>query len=88
MPNPLILSVIIKNPDAILYEGSATAVTSINEKGVFDILPEHNNFISVIKQHVIIHKPDKSVQEIPCREGVLRVENNVVKIFIDISPAK
>ena len=83
-----ILTVIIKNREKILYEDKAKAITSVDEKGVFDILPQHSNFISIIKQHVIVHKLDKKEQEFKCREGVLRVEGNIVKIYIDILPPK
>lgn len=86
MPNisPLVLSVIVKNRDKVLFEGMVKAISSINEKGVFDILPEHSNFISVIQKHIIIHKTDGSSEEIPCQQGVIRVEANRIKAYVDI----
>ena len=58
------------------------AVTSKNQKGVFDILPEHENFISIIKDFVIVHKKQRDKQEIKIGTGVLRVTNNIVNIFL------
>lgn len=86
--HPLLLSLIIKNRDKIIFEDKAKAITSLNDRGVFDILPRHSNFISLIKQYVIVHKADGSKQEIPCQEGVLRVEQDLVKVYIDILPTK
>jgi len=84
--NQKILTAIIKNREKILYEGTAKAISAIDERGVFDILPQHSNFISIIKQHIIVHKMDGSQEEFPCREGVLRVESNVVRVYVDILP--
>jgi F0F1-type ATP synthase epsilon subunit len=58
------------------------AVTSINSKGLFDILPEHENFISIIKDKVIVHRKGQPNQEIKLGTGVLEVNNNVVNIFL------
>ena len=82
------ITVIIKNPEKLLYEGTAKSVSSIDEKGVFDILPQHSNFISIIKDHVMVHKVDGTIQEFKCREGVLRVEDNIIKAYVDILPVK
>ncbi len=81
-----ILNVIIKNREKTLFEDKAKAVTSIDEKGTFDILPQHSNFISVIQKQVIVHKIDGAEEKFTCAEGVLRVESNVVRIYIDILP--
>jgi F0F1-type ATP synthase epsilon subunit len=58
------------------------AVTSKNQKGVFDVLPEHENFITIIKDFVIVHKKQKDKQEIKIGTGVLKVTNNIVNIFL------
>ena len=57
-------------------------VTSRNQKGVFDVLPEHENFISIIKDFVIVHKKQQPKQEIKIGTGVLKVTNNIVDIFL------
>lgn len=58
------------------------AVTSVNKNGLFDILPEHENFISLIKDKVIVHKKRRDKQEIKIGTGVVEVTQNIVNIFL------
>jgi F0F1-type ATP synthase epsilon subunit len=73
------------SPAKILFTGSAVAVTSLNEKGRFDVLPFHANFISIVKKYLIIHPDRKNRQKIDIKTGVLHCKNNVVKVFVDIT---
>jgi F0F1-type ATP synthase epsilon subunit len=67
---------------AIINKEDVFAVTSVNQKGLFDILPEHENFISIIKDKIIVHKKRKDKQEIKIGTGVLKVTDNIVNIFL------
>ena len=69
-----------------VYEGEAKAVSSINEKGLFDILPEHTNFISVIKEKVIVEEPNGKKTEFPLIRGVVRVLEGRVQVLIGTLP--
>ncbi len=86
MPNISNLSVVIRNRDKILFNGNAYAVTSTNDKGVFDILSQHENFISILKEKVIIHLTQKESQEIQIDNGVIRVYKDKVQIYINFKP--
>ena len=79
-----LLKVSIKSPDTVYYEGDASAVTSISPQGIFDVLPEHEHFIAMVKNKIIIHKTDKRDQEIEIDIGLLRVLENKVSIFIGL----
>lgn len=81
----LSLNVIIRNKDKALYNGEAYAVTSVNDKGVFDILPQHENFISLIKERVIIRQTPKDNQEIQIDNGLLRVSSNKVYVYVNFT---
>jgi len=83
MANTPTITVIIRNREKILYNGTPFAVTSINEKGIFDILPLHENFISTIKDKVIIHQTPKENQEIQIQNGIVRVYKDKVYIYIN-----
>lgn len=76
--------VVIQNRDGILVEEDIKALTSLNHKGTFDILPLHENFISLIKDFIILHKKNGESKEIKITEGVLEVENNKITVFLDI----
>lgn len=79
------LSVTIKNREKILLQTTAKAVSSWNEKGVFDILPEHAHFISIIKQHITIHPVDAEKHHMPIDTGLLCVWDNTVSVYLDIT---
>jgi len=78
-----ILTVIVRNKDKILYSGQAYAVTAINDKGPFDVLARHENFITIIKDKVTILITPKEKQEIQIKNGVIRVYENKVNIYIN-----
>lgn len=85
MENSNSLIITIKRRDGILVQGDDFfALSSTNERGVFDILPQHANFITMVKEKVILHKKDGTKQEIPLKSGVLHVTNNVIEVYIDI----
>ena len=79
------ISVQILSPSKVLFAGSAVALTSLNEKGRFDILPHHANFISIVKEYLIVHPNRKSKQKIEIKTGVLHCKNNVINVFVDIT---
>lgn len=59
-------------------------LTSFNDRGKFDVLPEHTNFISLIKDRVIFKEVNGMEREIPVRQAVLRVVGDDAKVFIGI----
>lgn len=84
--NTHILSVIVRDRSGILYQDSAKAISSVNERGIFDILPEHANFISIIQDRLIIHRHDGSKHEIKLTRGVIKVHQNTVQIYLGVLP--
>lgn len=78
-----ILTVIIRNKDKVLYSGQAYAVTAVNDKGIFDILAQHESFISLIKDKVTIHTTPKEKKEIQIENGILRVYKDKVYIYVN-----
>lgn len=77
---------IIRNREGVLIDEEVRAITSTNAKGVFDVLPEHASFISLIKEYVIIHKKDGSKHEIKIDNGVVKNYQDEIHIFIGIVP--
>lgn len=67
-----------------LYDGPAFAVSSVNSVGPFDILPQHENFITLLKKNVIIRGLNGEQTEIPCQNGLLEVSENHVRVFVGI----
>lgn len=78
------LNVVVRNREQVLLEEKVSAVTSYNDKGVFDILPEHENFISLIKDRIIIHRgPKDKPQEIRIDNGIMRVYQDNVYLYLN-----
>jgi len=78
------LDINIRNRKKTYFEGKGRTVTSLNDKGEFDILPQHANFISLIRNYVILNKGTKEEQKFVISTGVLRVKENKVSVFLDV----
>lgn len=83
MNNNAKLTIIMRNKDNILYTGQASALSSVNDRGKFDILPLHENFISLIKEKVIVHPTLKENNEIKIDNGILRAYQDKVYIYVN-----
>ena len=78
------LHVNIKDRGTIFFDGEADAVSTYNEFGLFDVLPMHENFISLIKNKVIIRRDGKIQKEMKIESGLLKSIGNKVNIYLDI----
>lgn len=83
MEEPRLL-VKIRSKVKIFYDGAAYAVSSINEIGPFDILSQHANFVTIIKDYVTVHKNMQNKEEFKIDKGILRVRENLVEVFVGI----
>lgn len=79
-----ILAVTIKRPDRVEFTGSAKAVTSSNMRGNFDVLPFHSNFISLIREKVIVHITEGEPITYTLQSGIIKVTGNSVTVLIGI----
>lgn len=86
--SPKLISIKIVGRNKIYFDEYVTAVTSVNEKGVFDILPTHANFISIIKDTLTIHKKSGERQEFKFPVGVLKVFHGKVTVYLDTISTK
>lgn len=78
------IHVTIHDLNKTTYEGDATAVSSINEMGPFDILAQHENFISIIKTFVRVHQLDGKKVDFKIDSGVLKNHENQISIFLGV----
>ena len=78
------LAVKVVSSSKTFFDGKALAVSSVNKVGPFDILPMHENFITLLKKKVTVHKLDGQELEIPCENGLLEVSENRVQVFLGI----
>ena len=71
----------IRNPESLIFKGIVDSISSFNEKGPFDILPVHENFITIIKGKVVSVANGKS-QDFLLDLGIMKVTGNVVHVFL------
>lgn len=77
------LTVYIKSLEETHFEGKATAVSCVDDKGPFDVLPGHQNFIAIIKYHVVVTM-EKEKKNFLIDSGIIKVSENIVYIFLGI----
>lgn len=80
------LKVSVKNRKKTFIQDEAFSVTSYNQKGIFDILPFHANFITLVNKLLTVKTFTKEYL-LQFTEGVLLVQNDTVNIYIsDLEP--
>jgi F0F1-type ATP synthase epsilon subunit len=73
----------IKDRGKTFFDGDVTAISSYNEVGLFDVLPLHENFISLIKTKIILHN-GATQQELKIESGLLKVKESKVNIYLGV----
>ncbi|MGI5828230.1 MAG: hypothetical protein ACOX6V_04410 [Patescibacteria group bacterium] len=70
--------------DTTLFSGMVTSASSVNEHGPFDILSLHSNFISILKDKLVLRTDKKQVKEFTFTRAILRCFENEVKVYVGI----
>jgi F0F1-type ATP synthase epsilon subunit len=78
------LTVTVKSTKKEEFNGLARSITSTNYKGKFDILPYHTNFITLIKEFIIIREQNNKELTMPIQSGIIRVYEDKVNILIGV----
>lgn len=78
------ISVTIKEPEKIIFDGFATSITSVSNRGKFDVLAYHANFIALIGETIVLGQEGKPSLQFPIKNGVMKVRQNAVKIILGI----
>ncbi len=74
---------IVKTRDKTIFNSEVDNVSSYNKVGIFSILSDHANFISIIEKKLII-KQRGSTQEIELQNGLMKVIGNQVNVYVGI----
>jgi F0F1-type ATP synthase epsilon subunit len=78
------LSVIARAPFKLYYEGTATSVSASNRVGLFDILPGHADFFSVLISCEVIIETGKEPVQFELNNGIITVRDNQVMLFCNM----
>ena len=82
------IHVTVRDRNRVIYEADATAITTYNETGLFDILPQHANFISLVEKSLVVHTVDGKKTTITINNGLLKVKDNAVHCYVNLLLAK
>ena len=74
----------VKDTETTIFEGEVDRISSYNEVGPFDIYPMHANFISIIRQEVILYSNKEKVKELQFEQAVMKVKQDTAQIFLGI----
>lgn len=78
------LKVIARGPFKVYYEGDAESVTATNKVGLFDVLPEHADFFSILSPGDVIIETGKDTVTFNANNGIITVSNNEVMLFVNM----
>lgn len=80
----VVLNVIARAPFHIYYEGTAQALTAANEVGVFDILPGHADFFSILSPGEVVIDTASDPVSFSITNGIITVRDNEVLLFVNM----
>lgn len=78
------LFVTVRDRTGIVFADHALAVSSLNDKGPFDVLEDHTHFISIIKDSLTIHHTDGTKRTLPITRGIMKVRDNTVQVHLGV----
>ena len=84
-PTAETLTVTITSPDEQIWQGTAMSVSSENSDGPFDILPQHANFVTMVREKSItVRTVSEGEKVFSYKNAVMSVSQNKVNIYYDI----
>lgn len=84
MSDQKLLYVTVRSRQGLVFEGELQTLSSYNKIGLFDVLSQHANFISMIKDRLILTKKDGKKMEISMDSGVIMVQENKVEVYLGV----
>ncbi len=78
------LNLKIRTRKELIFYGEVSFFTSFNSFGKFDILPDHEQYISLIKNTISFIDSNGKKSEYKLSSGLIRVVNNQISAFIEI----
>jgi F0F1-type ATP synthase epsilon subunit len=72
------------SPFQTYFQGEAVSVSAYNSVGAFDILAGHSNFFSLLTAGDITINTGYQEVKVNVPNGVVRVSNNTVTLFVNI----
>lgn len=75
------INVVIRQKKGLVWQGEADALSSTNEIGNFDILPEHAHFVGLVEKYIEVHIGEQ-VKRWEIERGILNVRDTIVEVYL------
>lgn len=79
-----LLSVVARAPFHVYYEGTALSVTATNAVGLFDIMPGHADFFSVLSPGDVRIETTAEPVVFDITSGIITVRDNEIMLFVNM----
>ena len=74
----------ITSPNGLVFGGNILSLSAVNDSGKFDILKDHTNFITTIKDKIDIVDEKGENKSFTVDKGVIRAVGNIVDVYLGI----
>lgn len=71
-------------PFKTYYDGLAESITAENLTGVFDVLPQHHNFMTLLSACDIVVRNEGQEERVTITRGIMHVKANEIIVFLDV----
>jgi len=78
------IHVIVRDRNKVLFDGLSTGLSSKNSKGIFDILTNHANFISLINETLYVHQASGHDLTFPMNNAIIKAKENYVEVYVGV----
>lgn len=78
------LDLYIRSRSDTYFQGKVKSVTSVNATGVFDILPMHANFITLVTEYIILDKGTSVERKFEFKTAVLSVIDGKIDVYVGV----
>jgi F0F1-type ATP synthase epsilon subunit len=83
-----IFKLTVRSREGVVFEGDVNSITSFNDKGIFDVLAMHANFITLIKNKLTVRDTQGKIKDIEVKNGLMRVRDNIVEVYLGVEEFK
>lgn len=78
------LKVLIRSRSKNFFTGEVYSVSSKNEKGPFDVLPQHAQFVTLLTGNIVLDKGLPTEKTIEVDKGVLNVLGDKIDVYVGV----
>jgi F0F1-type ATP synthase epsilon subunit len=78
----ILIELVIREREGIVWEGKVKSLSSTNELGDFDVLPEHAHFVSSVSKFIILVTENGQEKKIDIETGVLSVVDGKIEVYL------